>query len=204
MAKGFEKAGWFTTATARHTCHYISHVYIYIYIFKLRYIHHHISYTLHTQHLFVDVPFFLFIHNPPAWGWDTVTPQAVDHSHAQRFQRRHRVALRGATAICQGRRRVDEGGISMGKIPSGEGTGSHFPRNQKKKPTQIFGTKNKQTKITLKKAYVCVILIFVNWIYICLSQTNWNSWNSPKVGTPPKVTRCLKIMGKMGSKISKD
>ena len=120
-----------------------------------------------------------------------MTPQAVDHSDAQRFQRRHRVALCGATAICQGRR--VEGGIYMGKFHRVRESGVIF-QGITKKPTQMFGTKNKHQKRHIqKKLTICEFDLLLLDLIFAFPKTNWNTWNSPTVGTPPKVARCLKI-----------
>ena len=80
-----------------------------------------------------------------------------------------------------------------GKISSGEGIGSHFPRNHKK-PTQMFGTKNKHQKRHIqKKLTICEFDLLLLDLIFAFPKTNWNTWNSPTVGTPPKVARCLKI-----------
>lgn len=80
-----------------------------------------------------------------------MTPQAVDHSHAQRFQRRHRVALCGATTICQGDAESTKGGFPWEKFHRVREPGVIF-QGIKTQPTQIFGTKKQANKNYIKKS----------------------------------------------------
>lgn len=150
--------------TVRHTFHYISHT-----ILTMIHTSSYIIYTAYPTSVCRCCVFFCssLIHQPgDGTPWHprlSTIPTPKDFKDAIESLSVEQQQFAKATPS---RRRGD----FHGKNSIGWGNREWFSKESRHSPPKFLEPKNKQTKITLKKAYVSVILIFVNWIYICLPK----------------------------------